>query len=97
MARCVLEGYLKPPSTNLFDNVTQKFGDSDWRIHKSWKLFKKELSKNIGSSMIDCYKITQEDTNKLQKGFDGNLPPIPIIDDTKVNLNLYYYYYYYYY
>ena len=48
LSRLVLESYLKPPATSLFDNVVKKFGEKDWRIHKSWKIFKSEIPNNLG-------------------------------------------------
>lgn len=82
MARAVLDGYLKPPPTTLFDNVVQKFGEHEWRIYKSWKIFKKESTKNLGGNIIDTYK-TMENTF-LAKESNGNLPPIPQRNDASV-------------
>ena len=51
LSRLVLESYLKPPATDLFDNVVKKFGEKDWRIHKSWKIFKSEVPNNLGMTV----------------------------------------------
>jgi hypothetical protein len=72
MAKLVMEGYLNPPSTTLFDNVPRKFGEKDWRIYKSWKIFRKDLTSSFGQAISDTYRQVKE-TTFLVPGADGNL------------------------
>jgi hypothetical protein len=72
MAKLVMEGYLNPPATTLFDNVPRKFGEKDWRIYKSWKIFRKDLQNSFGQAITDTYRQVKE-TTFLVTGADGNL------------------------
>ena len=76
LARLVLDSYLNPPATALFDNVVQKFGEKDWRIHKSWRIFKREVPNNLGYQIQDTYKTVGKDP-PLEVTASGNEPVLP--------------------
>ena len=76
LAKLVLESYLNPPSTSLFENVVQKFGEKDWRIHKSWRIFKQEIPGNLGYQIQDSYKTAGKDP-PLNLQASGNVPTLP--------------------
>jgi hypothetical protein len=73
MAKLVMEGYLNPPATTLFDNVPKKFGEKDWRVYKSWKIFRKDLPNSLDIAIIETYRQVQEKAF-LISGADGNVP-----------------------
>lgn len=75
MAKLVMEGYLNPPATSLFDNVPKKFGEKDWRVYKSWKIFRKDLPHSLDLAITETFRQVQEKTF-LVSGADGNVPSI---------------------